>query len=205
MLTLFHSPQSRSTRFLWLLEEVGAPYQVRYVDIPRRDGSGAPDPANLHPDKKVPALEHKGALIFESAAIALYLTDAFPEAGVGAPVGDPLRGAYLTWLFYYAGVVEPTMVVRYTGGPAWAETAGGWGRPETMNRLILEALERGPYLLGERFTAADVLIGSLGQWARDMLPPGGTIDAWIARLNARPALARGFARDANPEAAPAHG
>ena len=204
MLTLFHSPQSRSTRMLWLLEELGAPYQVRYVDISRRDGSGAPDPANPHPDRKVPALEHNGALVYESAAIALYLTDAFPGAGVGAPVGDPLRGAYLTWLFYYSGVIDPTTVVRFMGGAAWAETAGGWGRPETMNRLIAEALERGPYLLGERFTAADLLIGSLGQWARDLLPPSAAIDGWLARLNARPALARGMARDANP-AAPAHG
>lgn len=204
MLTLFHAPQSRSSRFLWLLEELGAPYQVRYVDIPRRDGSGAPDPANPHPDKKVPALEHDGALIFESAAIALYLTDAFPQAGVGAPVGDAQRGAYITWLFYYAGVVDPTTVVRYMGEPGWEETAGGWGRPETMNRLISQALERGAYLLGDRFTAADLLIGSLGQWSRDLLPESAAIDGWLARLNARPALARAMARDAKP-AGPVHG
>lgn len=197
MITLYHAPHSRSTRMLWLLEEIGAPYEVVYVDIPRRDGTGAPDPANPHPDKKVPALAHDGALIYESAAIALYLTDLFPAAGVGAAIGDPLRGAYLTWLAYYAGVVEPNMILRYSG-QGWEQTAAGWGRPETMNRLIIEALEAGPYLLGERFTAIDILIGSMGQWAREMLPPSAAIDAWITRLNARPACALALARDAKP-------
>lgn len=197
MLTLYHSPQSRSTRMLWLLEELGQPYDVRYVDIPRRDGSGAPDPANPHPDKKVPALEHDGQLIFESAAIALYLTDTFPAAGVGAAVGDPQRGAYLTWLFYYSGVIEPNMVLRFSGRD-WKDTASGWGRADTMDRLIINALDRGPYLLGERFTAADILIGSLGQWAREMLPPHSAVDAWITRLNARTAMARSLAKDAKP-------
>ena len=73
MLTLFHSPQSRSTRFLWLLEELGAEYEVEYVTIPRMDGSGAPDPKNPHPEKKVPALLHDGHLVTESVAVALYL------------------------------------------------------------------------------------------------------------------------------------
>jgi glutathione S-transferase len=100
MLTLHHAPQSRSSRILWLLEELGADYDIVYTNIPRMDGSGGPDPANPHPDKKVPALVHDGRLVTESVAIALYLTDLFPKAGMGPAVGGPDRGAYLTWLAY---------------------------------------------------------------------------------------------------------
>src|SRR5215831_16733366 len=115
MLTLFHAPQSRSSRMIWLLEELGADYQIRYVDIPRMDGSGRGDPANPHPDKKVPALAHDEALVTESAAICLYLTDLHPEAGIGPIVGGSTRGAYLSWLTYYAGVIEPVVAIEYAG------------------------------------------------------------------------------------------
>ena len=98
MLVLHHAPRSRSSRIIWLLEELGAPYEIALTDIPRMDGPGAPDPKNPHPDKKVPALVDDGALVTESAAIVLYLTDKFPAAGLGPVVGDPLRGAYLAWL-----------------------------------------------------------------------------------------------------------
>lgn len=199
MITLFHSPKSRSSRMLWLLEEIGAPYSVQYVSIPRRDAPDAqPDRANPHPDKKVPCLQHDGAVIFETPAIALYLTDAFPEAGVGMAVGEKLRGSYLSWLAYYGGVIEPNMVLQFSGLPAQTGP-GGWGRPETMNRLITEAVERGPYLLGDRFTAVDILIGSMGAWAREMLPPGAAMDAYLLRLSQRPALARSMLRDSPPE------
>ena len=115
MLTLHHAPRSRSSRIIWLLEELGAPYQIRYTDIPRMTGSGAPDPANPPPDKKVPALVHDGTLITESAAIILYLTDLFPEAGLGPKLGDRQRGPYLAWLAYYAGVMEPVINLGANG------------------------------------------------------------------------------------------
>lgn len=198
MLTLFHAPMSRSTRFLWLLEELGAPYKVRYVSIPRRDAPDAqPDPANPHPDKKVPALVHDGALVHESAAIALYLTDAFPQAGMGPLPGDPKRAEYLTWLAYYAGVIEPTMVLRFSGMPAM-DGPGGWGRPAAMEAKLKGAFDPGPYMLGERFSALDILIGSMGQWSREMLPPGEAVDAYLKRIGERPALARAMAKDAAP-------
>jgi glutathione S-transferase len=195
MLTLFHAPQSRSSRFIWLLEELGADYEIRYVDVPRQDGSGAADPSNPHPDKKVPALAHGGAIVTESAAIALYLTDLHPEAGIGPPVGDANRGAYLTWLAYYAGVIEPVVTIEIAklgGHPVLARTFRGM---QEMNDRVHGALERSPYLLGNAFSAADLLVGSLGQFARKMLPAGDPVDAWLARLNARPALARALAKD----------
>jgi glutathione S-transferase len=196
MLTLFHAPQSRSSRILWLLEELGAEYRIRYVDIPRMDGSGAPDAENPHPDKKVPALLHGDVLVTESAAICLYLTDLHPESGLGPAVGDPKRGAYLTWLAYYAGVIEPVVVVESAGlggNEALARTFRGLGE---MHRRVEQALASGPYLLGERFSAADLLLASLGQWARAMLPAGEPVASYLARMNERPALARAMGRDA---------
>src|SRR5262245_48986629 len=115
MLTLYHAPRSRSTRIVWLLEELGADYALKIVDIPRQDGSGAADAANPHPDKKVPALDHDGALITESIAVILYLTDLFPQAKLAPAVGDPQRGEYLTWLAYYAGVIEPVVHFQFLG------------------------------------------------------------------------------------------
>lgn len=196
MLTLFHAPQSRSSRIVWLLEELGADYEIRYVEIPRMDGSGSADPANPHPDQKVPALVHDGALVTESAAICLYLTDLHPEAGIGPVVGDPARGAYLGWLAWYAGVVEPVVTHELAGlggHPVLSRTFRGKAE---MHRRITDALAQAPYLLGDAFSAADVLLASLGQWARHMLPAGQPIDGYLARVNARPALARALQRDA---------
>ncbi len=199
MLTLYHAPQSRSSRVLWLLEELNAPYDIVYVDIPRmRTGEGAPDPRNPHPDKKVPALVHDGALITESPAIFLYLTDLYPDAGIGVPVGDPLRGPYLSWLAYCGGVIEPVISHSYAGledNPVLAATFRG--RAE-MDHRILAALEGGPHLLGERFSGADILISAMGLWARQMVPAGAKVDAWLERCAARPALARANAKDAGP-------
>ena len=194
MLTLFHAPKSRSTRMIWLLEELGAPYEVKVVDIARRDGVGAKDPANPHPHKQVPALLDDGVLISESVAIALYLTDKFPAAGIGPVVGDPLRGSYLTWLAYYAGVLEPVIVGHFEGRTATDPALKA--QYEALDARLKSALEANPYLLGEAFSAADIMFASLLQFAREMLPAHAVYDEWLGRLNARPALARAMAKDA---------
>lgn len=196
MLTLYHAPRSRSSRIIWLLEELGADYEIRYVDIPRMDGSGGPDPSNPHPDKKVPALVHDDALVTESAAICLYLTDLHPQAKTGPAIGDPERGAYLSWLAYYAGVIEPVAVFEFAGLGGNEFLVRSFRGIKEMNERVRVALEANPYLLGESFSAADVLLASLGQWARHMLPAGDPVDAYLARLNARPALARAMTKDA---------
>jgi glutathione S-transferase len=115
VLTLHHAPRSRSSRIVWLLEELGADYLLTITDIPRMDGTGAPDPANPHPDKKVPTLVDDGVVITESIAIVQYLTDKFPAAGLGPRIGDPGRGPYLSWLAYYAGVIEPVVNFELAG------------------------------------------------------------------------------------------
>jgi glutathione S-transferase len=195
MLRLHHAPRSRSSRIVWLLEELGADCEIIYTNIPRQDGSGDEDDSNPHPDKKVPALLHNGTLITESSAIVLYLTDLFPDSKLGPAASDPKRGEYLAWLFYYAGVIEPVVTFEFAGlgeNPALVRTFRG--RAE-MERRIMEALKRGPYMLGETFSGVDILIASLGAWARQMLPTGKLMDEYLARCNSRPALRASFAKD----------
>jgi len=192
MLTLFHAPRSRSTRFLWLLEELEAEYEVKTVDIYRSFGNtGARDPANPHPHGQVPALLDDGVLITESAAIALYLTDKFPTAGIGPVVGAPLRGPYLSWLAYYAGVLEPSVV------NLWKQRQDDEDKKtyQLLDDRLRTTLEKMPWLLGDNFSAADIMFVSLLQFARQMLPPHAVYDDWLARANARPALARALAKD----------
>ncbi|MFD2138432.1 glutathione S-transferase N-terminal domain-containing protein [Novosphingobium resinovorum] len=116
MITLFHAPQSRSSRIIWLLEELGAAYEIRPVSIFRpMTGEGLPDPANPHPDKRVPAIVHDGALITEAVAIALYLADAFEQAALAPTIGDPRRGEYLGWIAWYATEFEQALFAGLSG------------------------------------------------------------------------------------------
>ena len=193
MITLYHAPRSRSSRIIWLLEELGAPYAIRPVSIFRpMAGEGEPDPVNPHPDKLVPAIEHDGVVITESIAIALYLTDAFPSAGVGPLAGDPKRGPYLSWFGWYASHLEAAI---------FAQFAGELDRPDRRRnydaviRRLETALARGPYLLGESFSAADLIVGSAIGWARQAFPESPALDAYSERLKARPAAVRGVAKD----------
>lgn len=194
MLTLFHAPQSRSGRIVWLLEEIGADYDIRPVDIFRAMTlSGARDPANPHPDGKVPALLHNEALVTESAAIALYLTDLHPEANLGAPVGSAGRAAYVTWLAWTAGEMEPAFWDKISGA---AETdPNAKARHDAAVARLLTALATGPYLMGDRFTAVDVMVASAVAWARDYVPGSALIDAWLERSLNRSANARAMAKD----------
>lgn len=194
MLTLFHAPQSRSGRIVWLLEEIGADYDIRYVDIFRSMTlTGARDPANVHPDGKVPALVHDGSLVTESAAIALYLTDLHPQANLGAPLGSPDRAAYVTWLAWTAGEMEPAFWSRISG--ATETDLDARARYDAAISRLLTALATGPYLMGDRFTAVDVMIASAVAWGREFVPESALIDAWLERALNRPANARATAKD----------
>ena len=195
MVTLYHAPQSRSSRMIWLLEELDAPYEIRITSIPRQDGSGEPDPHNPHPDKKVPAIVHNGVTITESIAIALYLADQFPDQGLAPKIGDPLRGPYLEWMVYYASVMEPVMVAGFAGFADNPAVRATWRSPAEVHARVAAALAKGPFMLGEKFTAVDVIIGSVGQWMRNALPPGPVVDDYLKRLSERPAAQRAFARD----------
>lgn len=196
MITLYHAPRSRSSRFLFLLEELGAPYEIKLVSIRRGDGSGASDPANPHPHGKVPAIRDGETLVFESAAVALYLTDKFPANGIGPLVGDPLRGAYLTWLAYYAGEMEPAWVSKFMKVEPPRGTAGWVATNEVMD-FVNATLSKGPYLLGAQFSAADILVGTTFQlfMGSPLLPRTDLLEAYVKRVTERPAYARSQARD----------
>lgn len=195
MLTLIHAPNSRSTRVLALIEEMGIADKVRVqrVEIIYRDGTGRVDPANPHPEGKVPVLIHDGGVITESGAIMLYLTDLFPEAGL-AP-GAAQRGQYLTWLFWYQGVMEPVMMAAAMGIGHPGLHRNFRGLAEVVARLH-KALEQGPWLCGAACSAADLLCGSAFAFMPEQMPDDPLIRDWVARCQARPALARAKARDA---------
>jgi glutathione S-transferase len=197
MITLYHRPKTRSSRFLFLLEELEAPYRVQLVSVRQRDGSGALDPANPHPHGKVPAIADDGSVVFESSAIALYLTDKFTKNHLGPLVGEAQRGTYLSWLAYYAGVFEPSVLSKFMKVAVPRGTAG-WVELEEVMPAILARLAAGPYMLGEHFTAVDVLFGTtFAQFAQSgLLPQSPLIDAYVQRIVSRPAFARGMARDA---------
>lgn len=195
MLTLFHAPLSRSARLIWLLEELGAEFDIRYCDIARRDGSGARDATNPHPDGKVPALIHDGALITECAAVALYLTDLHPASEMGVSVGHRDRGEYLTWLAWGAGELEPVMGPRL-GGQVPTDPPSVRRYEAVVDRL-LDRLWSAPYLMGDRFSAVDVMIGATLIWARAQLPESPTLDAYIARIAQRPARLAALRKDGN--------
>ena len=198
MLTLFHAPQSRSTRILWLLEEIGTPYAIRHVGIRYADGSGTgPDPANMHPDKKVPALLHDGTLLTESTAIALHLCETFPQAGLAPAPGDADRGAFLSAMCWADNEFGMNLYMR-RAGMTDPRTVANLGMAQ---RRFLEALARGPYMLGERFSAVDVMIGFAVLFVREHLSADERIDTYAARLRARPAVARALAKDAIPAVA----
>ncbi|KAB7784555.1 MULTISPECIES: glutathione S-transferase family protein [Methylorubrum] len=185
MITLFHSPRSRSTRIVALLKELDALDAVRIevVTIPRMDGSGGRDPRNPHPDGKVPLLDHDGVLVWESSAIIQHLAELFPASGLGFPVGDPQRGPYLSWLAWYAGVVEPVLTLKALGleHPGLGRTFRT--EAEVVARLA-DAVSDRPFLLGDRFTAADLLLHSPYAWfGKPGLPE---VDAWVDRCMDRP-------------------
>jgi len=185
MITLFHAPQSRSTRIVALLKDLDALDAVRIetVTIPRMDGSGARDPRNPHPEGKVPLLDHDGVLVRESSAIIQYLAELFPKTGLSIPAGHPQRGAYLSWLAWYAGVIEPVLTLEAIGldHPAIART---FRTSADIKARLAAALKDRPFLLGDHFSAADLLLHSPYAWFGK--PGEPTIDAWVDRCMDRP-------------------
>lgn len=193
MITLYHAPQSRSSRIIWLLEELGQPYTIRPVSIFRpMSGAGEPDPVNPHPDKQVPAIVDGDMLVAESVAIVLYLADAFPAAELGPKMGDPRRGDYLTWLAWYAAAMEPAMFAQFGDELDNPMKKRGY---DAVVRRIENALADGPYIMGDTFTAADLLVASALAFGRRAFPESTTIDAYLEHCKERPANVRAMALD----------
>jgi glutathione S-transferase len=197
MLRLFHAPQSRSGSIVWLLEELGVPYETKVVNIRRSDGSGARDPANPHPHGKVPCLQHGSERVFEIAAITLYLTDLFPDAKLGPRVGDPNRGEYLSWLAYRPGVLEPAMMMRRLK-VQHVQGAMGWAEAGEVEQALESVLSRRKYLLGDEFSAADICVGGTINFLMGfkLMNETAVFKEYAARITSRPAFKRMMERDA---------
>lgn len=196
MITLYHCPRTRSIRALWMLEEVGCPYTLSIVDIRAGEGKSATY-RKLNPHGKVPTLVHDGAVIPDSTAILLYLADAFPAAGLAPGLTDPRRGPYLAWMTYTTGVVEPAFTAK---GKGWIyePLTVGWGSfDDVVEHLHQGASEASPYLLGESFTAADILVGgaiSFGVQA-GILPEHPAFERYTDFVSSRPAFKQAIAKD----------
>lgn len=203
MIVLYHSPQSRSIVAHWMLEEVGTPYRLHLLDLHKGEQK-RPEFLAINPMGKVPAIDHDGVVVTEAAAICAYLADAFPEAGLAPQPGDPRRGAYFRWLFFGPGSLEPAILDRMFPRPAAVPAmALGYGTVDAPLDAIAAAVKTGPYLLGDLFSAADVVVGSGLQWAMmaGAVPQRADLAAYLTRLRDRPALQRVFAKDAELVAA----
>jgi glutathione S-transferase len=196
-LTLFHSPNTRSSGVLALLEELGAPFTLQVIDMKASEQRGAAYLA-VNPMGKVPALKHGDAVVTEQVAVYLYLADLFPEARITPAIGDPLRGPYLRWMAFYGSCFEPALIDRAQKREPAPAAMSPYGDYDTMLRTLTDQLARGPWILGEKFTAADVLWGSALTWTTmfKLVPATPVIQAYIDRVNARPAIVRAKARDA---------
>ncbi|MBY0296296.1 MAG: glutathione S-transferase family protein [Methylobacterium sp.] len=195
--TLYHSPNTRSSSALLLLEELGAPYDLHVLDM-KAGENRAPAYLAVNPMGKVPAIRHGDALVTEQAAVFLYLADLFPQAGLAPAIGDPLRGPYLRWMVYYGSAFEPAVVDKARGGEPAPQAMSPYGSYEAVMDLVNAQLRRGPYLLGERFTAADVLWGAALAWTTmfKLVPETPEITAYVGRHMQRPAVARVREKDA---------
>lgn len=194
--TLFHSPNTRSTGALLLLEELGAPYELRVLNMKAGEQRQAAYLA-INPMGKVPAILHDGALVTEQVAIYLYLADRFAGAGLAPATQDKLRGPYLRWMVFYAASFEPAVIDRALQREPGRQAMSPYGDFDTTLNAVAEQLAPGPWLLGDRFTAADVLWGTALRWttAFGLVPERKEIRAYIDRVNARPAVARVEAKD----------
>jgi glutathione S-transferase len=196
-ITLFHSLNSRSVGARILLEELNADYDVYLLDI-KAGEQREEEYLAINPMGKVPAIRHGDALITEQAAIYIYLADLYPEAGLAPAIGDPLRGPYLRWMVFYGSCFEPALIDVALKREAAPPAMSPYGDYDTVVKTLNDQLAQWPYILGERFSAADILWGIALGWTTmfKLLPATRVIQAYIARINARPAVAAARAKDA---------
>jgi glutathione S-transferase len=202
-IALYHHPYSRAAGTVWMLEEVGVEYELRFVDI-MTGAHKAPAIIELNPMGKVPILVDGETVVTESAAIGIYLADRYASGRLAPALDDPARGTFLRWSFFSPSVIEPGAMARMAGWDVKASQAG-WGTHDAMVAAMESALARGPFLLGEKFSMADVIFGGTLSYMLTvkMLEPTSAFTGYAERLNARPALQRAEAR--NAEIAKQHG
>jgi glutathione S-transferase len=196
-LTLYHASPSRSSVALWMLEETGQPYDIKLMRLSAGDNL-KPGYLAINPMGKVPALEHGDTVITELAAICTYLADEFPDKKLNVPIGAPRRGAYLKWLFFGPGCLEPAVIDRAAPRKDAADRKMlGYGDFDTTMNVLAKAVEKGPWLMGDQFTAADVVIGANIRWGMifKIVPQRKEFVDYAARIAMRPAAQRAEAKD----------
>ena len=194
---LFWSPQTRAQRAIWMLEETGVDYDMELTPIGAPDRRDSDEFRLASPMGKVPALVDGEVAMAESAAICLYLADRYAPGVLAPAIDDPGRGRFLYWLFYTPAVIEPAMSENFNQvEPNRARS--GWGDFELMIETFDSAMEGRDWILGDQFTAADVMLGSSANFMEmfEMLPTSRNLGAYAARCRARPAFERSMAKGA---------
>jgi len=196
-ITFYHSPNTRSVGTFILLEELGAPFTLKALNM-KAGEQRQPDFLAINPMGKVPAITHGDALITEQIAIFTYLADLFPQAQLAPALDDPQRGPYLRWMAFYAGCFEPAVVDRALQREPGSTQMVPYGDYDTMLQTLVAQLAKGPYLLGEKISAADILWGTALSWTTrfKLVPELPEIVAYIQRIDSRPSVARVRAKDA---------
>jgi glutathione S-transferase len=191
-IVFYHNPMSRARMVHWMLEEVGAPYRIELVDLQKAEQK-KPAFLAVNPMGKLPAIMHRGTVVTETGAICAYLADAFPAAELAPRWDEPIRGTYLRWMFFGAGCVDSALIDRMLARPTPERTSAlGYGRYEDLIATLETAITPGPYILHQRFSAADVYIGSqigFGMMTKS-LEPRPAFQAYLGRLTQRPAYKR---------------
>jgi glutathione S-transferase len=196
MIKLFWAARTRAFRALWMLEEAGCAYERVPIDI-ESGGKGNAEFLEVNPMAKVPALRDGEVMLAESGAICAYIADRYPAAGLAPAIGDPRRGRYLHWLFFAGNCIEPAYAQKFTNLQLPEGTAG-WGSFDRVMNVLEAALAKGPWILGERFSAADVMIGAdlfYGVERFKLITGKPAIEAYVQRCLARPAHKRAMAID----------
>ena len=187
MLTLYHNPHSRSTVVHYMLHELGQPFEIVPIDL-KAEEQKKPEFLKINPMGKIPVLRDGATIVTESPAILVYLADKFPKAGLAPLLTDPERGAYLRWMFFYGSCFEPACIdlaMKRETPPSMA----GWGKPGDALDTLSGALKSRPWLLGDRFSAADVLTGSglAYMMGFKVIPERPEYRDYVQRMQARPA------------------
>jgi len=195
-IVLYHHPYTRAANVVWMLEEVGVPYEVRPVDI-MKGAHKAPELVALNPMGKLPILTDGDTVVTESAAIALYLADRYAYGRLAPRVDDAARANYLRWSLFAPSVIEPGSMAKQAGW-AYKEAQAGWGSYDTMLTAMASAIAGHEYLLGDNFSMADVIFGGTLRYmlAFNMIEARPSFSAYAERLAQRPALKKAEAINA---------
>jgi glutathione S-transferase len=191
-ITFYTNPMSRGRIAHWMLEEVGVPYQMQVLDFDKREHK-TPEYLAINPMGKVPSIVHRGVVVTEAAAICAYLADTFPKAGLAPGLEAPERGTYLRWLFFAAGCLEPALADRlFSRPPPDRPGALGYGSYADVLNALERAIAPGPFILAERFSAADVYVASaIGMGLKEKcLEPRQGFREYFERASQRPAFQR---------------